>query len=63
MRFILVVLPTDNPENPAFALELTEGEAVFSISNKDGQPVPDALQSKINELIKTIKENPQWQQQ
>jgi hypothetical protein len=62
MRFTLVVLPTDNPEKPAFALELIEGDAVFSISNKDGQPVPDALSAKIQELIALIKEKPQWQQ-
>lgn len=58
MKFLVVYLPSNNEENPAIALEIVEDEAVFSISNANGQPVPESLMKKIEAVLKEAK---RWQ--
>lgn len=55
MRLLIIYLPqTEKTDPPAIALELIEGDAVFSIGNTDGQPVPEALQSKVRALVEEL---------
>lgn len=56
MKFILIFIPQQ--ENPAIALEVTEGDAVFSISTDGGSPVPESLMEKIQDVIEEARK---WQ--
>jgi len=48
MRMVVVVL--ENEEKSIFAIEVTEDEEKFSISEDEGTQVPDSIQELVRQL-------------